>query len=48
MGALYDLILNDEYRTTIYAHDEQDAWEIANRWYNGPENARIKLHEEQA
>ena len=29
MGALYDLILNDEYRTTIYAHDEDDAWEIA-------------------
>ena len=48
MGALYDLILNDEYRTTIYAHNEEDAWEIANRWYNNPEQAKIKLHEEQA
>jgi len=47
MGALYDLLLADEYRTTIYAHDESDAWEIAMRWYNNPENARIKLHEEQ-
>ena len=48
MGALYDLLLADEYRTTIYAHDEQDAWEIANRWYINPEQAKIKLHEEQA
>jgi hypothetical protein len=46
MGALYDLLLADEYRTTIYAHDEQDAWAIANRWYNNPEQARIQLHEE--
>ena len=46
MGALYDLLLADEYRTTIYAHDEQDAWEIVNRWYNNPEQARIQLHEE--
>ena len=48
MGALYDLLLADEYRTTIYAHDEKDVWEIANRWYNNPEQAKIKLHEEQA
>jgi hypothetical protein len=47
MGALYDLLLQDEYRTTIYAHDEEDAWAIANRWYNNPEQARIQLHEEQ-
>jgi len=47
MGALYDLLLQDQYRTTIYAHDEQDALEIANRWYNNPEQAKIKLHEEQ-
>ena len=47
MGALYDLLLADEDRTTINAHDEQDAWEIANRWYNNPEQARIQLHEEQ-
>jgi hypothetical protein len=46
MGALYDLLLQDEYRTTIYAHDEEDAWTIANRWYNNPEQARIQLHEE--
>jgi len=46
MGALYDLLLQDQYRTTIYAHDEQDALEIANRWYNNPEQARIQLHEE--
>jgi hypothetical protein len=46
MGALYDLLLQDEYRTTIYAHDEEDAWAIANRWYNNPEQARIQLHEE--
>jgi hypothetical protein len=47
MGALYDLLIADEYRTTIYAHDLDDAWEIANRWYNNPEQAKIKLHEEQ-
>ena len=47
MGALYDLLLADEYRTTIYAHDEEDAWAIANRWYNNPEQARIQLHEEK-
>jgi hypothetical protein len=46
IGALYDLLLNNEYRTTLYAHDLNDAWEIANRWYNNPEQARIKLHEE--
>ena len=46
MGALYDLLLADEYRTTIYAHDELDAWEIANRWYNNPEQAKIKLQVE--
>jgi len=48
MGALYQLLINNEYRTTIYAHDDEDAWEIANRWYNNPENAKIKLHEENA
>ena len=48
MGALYDLLLQDEYRTSIYAHDESDAWVIAYRWYNNPEQAKIKLHEEQA
>ena len=47
MGALYDLLLDNEYRTTIYAHDEADATEIAMRWYNNPEQARIQLHEEQ-
>ena len=47
MGALYDLLLQDQYRTTIYAIDEDDAWEIANRWYNNPDQARIQLHEEQ-
>ena len=46
MGALYDLLLADQYRTTIYAHDESDARVIANRWYNNPEQAKIKLHEE--
>ena len=46
MGALYDLLLADQYRTTLYAYDEDDAWEIANRWYNNPEQARIQLHEE--
>lgn len=47
MGALYDLLIAEEYRTTIYAHDQDDALEIANRWYNNPEQARIQLHEEQ-
>ena len=47
MGALYDLLIAEEYRTTIYAHDQDDAWEIANRWYNNPERAKIRLHEEQ-
>lgn len=46
MGALYQLLINNEYRATIYAHDDEDAWEIANRWYNNPEQARIQLHEE--
>lgn len=44
MGKLYDLLLDSEYRTTIYAHDERDAWEIANRWYDNPEKATIQLH----
>ena len=47
MGALYDLLIAEECRTTIYAHDQDDAWEIANRWYNSPEQAKIRLHEEQ-
>jgi hypothetical protein len=47
MGALYDLLLADQYRTTVYAIDESDAWEIVNRWYNNPEQAKIKLHEEE-
>jgi hypothetical protein len=47
MGALYDLLIAEEYRATIYAHDQDDAWEIANRWYNNPEQAKIRLHEEQ-
>jgi hypothetical protein len=46
MGALYQLLIDNEYRTTIYAHDDEDAWEIANRWYNNPENASVKLDEE--
>jgi len=47
MGALYELRINEELKPLIYAHDEQDALEIANRWYNNPEQARIQLHEEQ-
>lgn len=47
MGALYQLLINNEYRTTIYARSDEDAWEIANRWYNNLENARIKLSDEE-
>jgi hypothetical protein len=47
MGALYQLLVNNEYRTTIYARDDEDAWEIANRWYNNPEQAKIKLSDEE-
>jgi hypothetical protein len=46
MSALYDLHLAEQYRTSIYALSVEDAWEIANRWYNNPEQARIQLHEE--
>ena len=46
MGALYELKIDEELKTLIYAHDQDDAWEIANRWYNNPEQAKIKLHEE--
>ena len=48
MGALYELEIDGDIKPLIYALDEQDALEIANRWYNNPENARIKLHEEDA
>jgi hypothetical protein len=46
MGALYELRIDEELKPLIYAHDQDDAWEIANRWYNNPEQAKIKLHEE--
>lgn len=47
MGALYELTVDGDIKPLIYAYDEKDAWEIANRWYNNPEQAKIKLHEEQ-
>ena len=47
MGALYQPTIDGIDRPLIYAHDEQDALDIANRWYNNPEQAKIRLHEEQ-
>lgn len=46
MAPLYELRIDDELKPLIYAYDLDDAWEIANRWHNNPENAKIKLHEE--
>ena len=48
MGALYQPTIDGDIKPLIYAYDEDDAWEIVNRWHNNPENARIKLYEEQA
>jgi hypothetical protein len=47
MGALYQPTVDGDIKPLIYALDEGDAWEILNRWYNNPEQAKIKLHEEQ-
>jgi hypothetical protein len=47
MGALYQLTIDDDVKPLIYALDLDDAWEIDNRWFSNPENAKIKLHEEQ-
>lgn len=47
MGALYQPVVNEELKPLIYAYDMDDAIEIMNRWHDKPENARIKLHEEQ-
>jgi hypothetical protein len=47
MGALYEITINGERKPLIYAHDDEDAWEIANRWYNNPEQAKIKLSDEE-
>lgn len=46
MGALYEPTVDGEVRPLIYAHDEEDALAIINRWYHNPEDAKIKLHEE--
>lgn len=48
MGALYQPTVDGVDRPLIYAYDEDDAWLIINRWYHNPEDAKIKLHEEQA
>ena len=47
MGALYQPTVDGVDRPLIYAYDEDDAWLIINRWYHNPEDAKIKLHEEQ-
>ena len=46
MGALYLPTVDGIDRPLIYAYDEDDAWLIINRWYHNPEDARIKLYEE--
>jgi len=47
MGALYQPTVDGVDRPLIYAYDEDDAWLIINRWYHNPEDAKIKLYEEQ-
>ena len=46
MGALYLPTVDGIDRPLIYAYDDDDAWLILNRWYNNPEQAKIKLYEE--
>ena len=46
MGALYEITINGEQKPLIYAHDDEDAWEIAMRWFNNPEQIKIEQHKE--
>jgi hypothetical protein len=46
MGALYLPTVDGIDRPLIYAYDDDDARAIIDRWYHNPEDARIKLYEE--
>jgi hypothetical protein len=47
MGALYQPTVDGIDRPLIYAYDDEDARAIINRWYHNPEDAKIKLYEEE-
>jgi len=47
MGALYQPTVDGIDRPLIYAYDDDDARAIIDRWYHNPEDAKIKLYEEE-